>query len=460
MVVYFNMIIDYHINAIKEAYMNRSRVLVFCLALLALAFSSVMLFARGNAEPKGAVTVKIRITNNVQLFPEELAKPQGDWYITKALARYTQAHPDVTFDVTFVKGSDTATTFKAAAVANNAPDINTLWMGNYLFGVKDLVRPLDKDLTNADYDSVTGWDFVRDGFDPKGTVLAYPTGSANYSMFFYNKDIIAKAGLDFEKAPPRTTQEFDAALAKIKAAGFIPIAADESQSADFIYHIVNLWWGQSVGIPEIAKYNTGGKKFVDDKALLTALTYYQSLYKNGFVNTDVASSSDHKSKFYQGKVGIIIDGTWSLADLETNMKDKLGAIKVPNISSSPVVKDPLMGGPGDCIVISKNSARPDIALDVIRWLNSKSEVLQWLKVQSAFPIRTDISPEDLGVADDPVQSKMLGWTRGPIVWWPDNVLNSNPMGELAKLSPVLLTGKMTPMEVAAQMDAKLEDALR
>jgi raffinose/stachyose/melibiose transport system substrate-binding protein len=407
----------------------------------------------------GGRKLTIRIANNVHLFPEELTKAQGDWYITRALARYTQAHPNVAFDVVFIKGSDTAPAFKAAALAGNAPDINSLWMGNYLFAVKSLVLPLEKHLTGEDYASVSGWDFVRDGFDSGGAVLAYPTGSANYSMFFYNKEIIAKVGLDFEKDPPRTVREFDAALAKIKDAGFIPIASDESQSADFIYHVVNLWWAGQIGIPELSKYNRGGKKFADDTALLAALAYYQSLYANGFLNKDVASSSDHKNKFYQGQVAIIIDGSWSLADMKANMKGNLGAFKIPAIGPGSAVKEPLMGGPGDCIAVSKDSAQPAIALDVIRFLNSKAEVLQWLKVQSVLPIRTDITPEELGVASDPLQSKILGWSRGTILWWPDNVLDSNPMGELAKLSPVLVTGKMNPLQVARQMDEKLADAL-
>ena len=348
---------------------------------------------------------------------------------------------------------------KAAALAQNGPDIANTWQGMYLTGIKDAVLPLDGKVPQEDLDNLLGWDYVRLGFKKDGAILGYPAGSYALAMLYYNKEIISKAGLDFEASPPKTATDFDAALEKIKAAGFTPIAMDEGQTKEMLYLIVNYWWGQGAGAENLSKHNSGELKFVDDDGLLNALSYYQSLYTKGFVNKDAASSTDYINKFYQGKAAIVPGGTWGFADVIENMGEKFGIIKPPDVSDKVLIKDAAMGGTGDVFIVANYTQNADMAVEFLHFLSSKEESLEWFKISKSIPIRKDITPDELGWSNDPLMSKVLDWSKNT-VYWVDNSIDSEAMNELATIASLVLTGKMTPKQAAEKMDAKMAQKVK
>ena len=88
-------------------------------------------------------------------------------------------------------------------------------------------------------------------------------------------------------------------------------------------------------------------------------------------------------------------GSWGFADVTQSMGDNLGIVRAPNISDSVLIKDGQMGGPGDAIVISSYSENPDMALKFLHFLNSKQEMMEYLKTSKVIPVRKDITPEEL-----------------------------------------------------------------
>ena len=93
--------------------------------------------------------------------------------------------------------------------------------------------------------------------------------------------------------------------------------------------------------------------------------------------------------------------------------------------------------------IAKNSKTLILALKFMSFLNSKAEVLELNKFQAKVPVRTDVTPADLGLA---------AWLRGrkdqsvgqQLRLWVDNSLSANVVNEFNKQLPLVLTGKMTP----------------
>lgn len=100
-----------------------------------------------------------------------------------------------------------------------------------------------------------------------------------------------------------------------------------------------------------------------------------------------------------------------------------GVIQLPNIPDQAPRKDGQIGGAGEALSISRTAKYPDAAIKFLSFLNSRDEQLAFLKTNASFfPIRNDITPEDLGWSSDPILSKLLSWAPRTI-YWVDNILN-------------------------------------
>ncbi|MBN9022106.1 MAG: extracellular solute-binding protein, partial [Rhizobiales bacterium] len=109
--------------------------------------------------------------------------------------------------------------FQTAAAAGKAPDIQYLWNGiyhmesvwlGYLRGLNGLVDPKVIDASNPTLLSRFGGDVYRVGW--------YPIPM----LWYYNKELFDKAGLDAD-APPKTWEEFLAACEALKSKGISPV---------------------------------------------------------------------------------------------------------------------------------------------------------------------------------------------------------------------------------------------
>ena len=66
----------------------------------------------------------------------------------------------------------------------------------------------------------------------------------------------------------------------------------------------------------------------------------------------------------------------------------------------------------------------------------------------------DITAADLNLAEGSAAAKLFGWADS-IVFWVDNSLYSTVVGDFYNLLPLVLAGKMTPAEFAADLDSKV-----
>ena len=387
--------------------------------------------------------------------PNEQQLPQDKWYISQAIKRFEAANPGVTIELIAQSDAYAAhQTFRTAALAGNAPDIANLWAGQFIFPLADVITPLNGKIPQSDLDNVMGWDTDTVGFTTGGQILGYPTPDNQMCIFLYNKKIIQEVGLDFENNPPRTMADFYAAMEKIKAAGYIPIAADEAVDgyAYYFFQIAAYWWVQQNGLEPLLAEDTGKANFADDKALLAALNAYHDIWAKGYMNQDAATSSDSWNKFLQGKVAMVPRVNSFVNDAVAALGEaNVGAILPPEISDTAKIKGGTIGGPGQAMVVSKNSKNVDMAIKFMSFLNSKSEVLELNKFQTKVSIRKDVTEADLGLKPGSIGSKLVAWSKN-YVFWVDNSLSGNVVNDFNKLLPLVLTGKMTPEDLMAQLD--------
>jgi ABC-type glycerol-3-phosphate transport system substrate-binding protein len=170
------------------------------------------------------------------------------------------------------------------------------------------------------------------------------------------------------------------------------------------------------------------------------------------MNQDAATSSDSWSKFLQGKVAMVPRVNSFVKDAQDALgEENVGAIIPPDISDSAKIKNGTIGGPGQVMVVAKNSKYVDTAVKFMSFLNSKEEVLQLAKFQAKVPIRKDVMEADLGLKPGSIGSKLIEWSKN-YVFWVDNSLSAPVVNDFNKLLPLVLTGKMTPLELAQQLD--------
>jgi ABC-type glycerol-3-phosphate transport system substrate-binding protein len=386
--------------------------------------------------------------------PNEQKLPQDQWYISQAIERFETANPGVTVDL--VVSSDALQahqTFRTAGLAGNAPDIANLWAGQFIFALNDVIAPITDYIPEEDLENINGWDTVTLDFKEGNPIIGYPTPDNQMCFFLYNKKIMQEVGLDYENNPPRTVEAFMADMEKIKNAGYIPIAADEGGGYTYyFFYIAAYLWVQQNGLEPILAADQGKSNFADDQALLTALNLYHEIYEKGYMNQDVATSADSWNKFLQGEVAMFPSVSTFIKDAQDTLgEENVGAILPPDISDTAEIKNSLIGGPGQSLVVSKNSENIELAVKFMSFLNSKEEVLKFYETQTKVPVRKDLTEEDLKLQPGSIGSKIFQWSKN-YVFWVDNSLSPEVVDDFNKLLPLVLTGKMTPEEFAQQLD--------
>jgi ABC-type glycerol-3-phosphate transport system substrate-binding protein len=420
---------------------------------------STLLLAAGCAQaPATAAPQKLTIWINGRdsfIGPSEQQLPQDQWYISQAIKRFEDANPGVTVElVTQADAYAAHQMFRTAALAGNAPDVANLWAGTFIFALQDAIQPITDKIPQADRDGLVGFDTDTLDFKAGNPILGYPTPDNQLCFFLYNKKITQEVGLDFEANPPRTMDDFYAAMEKIKNAGYIPIGADEAVDgyAYYFFQIAAYWWVQQNGIDPILAEDRGQANFADDQALLTALEAYNKIWADGYMNQDAATSSDSWNKFLQGQIAMVPRVSSFVKDAQDALGvENVGVIIPPDISDSAVIKNGTIGGPGQVMVVPTSSKNVDLAVKFMSFLNSKPEVLELAKFQTKVPIRKDVTGADLGAEPGSVLAKLIGWSQS-YVFWVDNSLSGPVVDDFNKMLPLVLTGKMTPLELAQQLD--------
>lgn len=385
--------------------------------------------------------------------PNEQELSQDQWYISQAIKRFEEANPGVKVEMIVQADTEaTHTNIKTDALAGTAPDIANLWTGQNIFKLEDILLdlstylPADSDLRK----NMTGWDAVT---SPKtGAILGVPTADNQVCYFLYNRDIITKCGLDFDNNPPKTTEEFDAAMQIIKDAGYIPLAQDESFPW-FGCYIGAYWWVSCSSYPRIISDCEGTAKFAEDQGFIDAYNYYKSTLDNGFLREDALTCTDSFTKFCNGEVAMMPQESSVVSDAEAALgAENVGLLMPPDL---PTVldeyKEGTIGGPGQCFVVTKDSKNPELAVKFLEFLNSKEEMLRFLQVQKKVPTRTDITADELGYAAGSNAAKLVEMSAH-VIYWVDNSLYPCVADDFYGLLPSVLGGMMTIEELGAKLD--------
>ncbi|GHJ18110.1 extracellular solute-binding protein [Micromonospora sp. AKA38] len=217
---------------------------------------------------------------------------------------------------------------------------------------------------------------------PDGKFYQLPWKS-NPVMIFYNKTIFAKAGLDPERPPLATYDEFLAAARKIKSSGAAQAAIYPAPTSEFFQSWFDFY-------PLFAA-ETGGKQLVDQgKAQFDSpegqrvAEFWKTLYAEGLAPKEKYNGDS----FADGKAAMAIVGPWAISVYGS--KVKWGAVPVPTSTGKPADQIRTFSDAKNVAMYSacKNRAT---AWDVMRFATSKEQDGALLAKTGQMPLRTDLA---------------------------------------------------------------------
>jgi len=282
---------------------------------------------------------------------------------------FTKQYPKVTWNIRQNQFSVITQSAPLVLSGSNAPDLMRMPQLSGL--VHDhLLKNLDPYYTEYGWDKFPASQLAQMRMPasghPRGTGSLWAMG-LNYSLtgVFYNKTLAAQIGMT---SPPATLSEFDALLAKAKAAGITPITVfDGGATGGLLFPLqqvmadygpttpVNNWIFQKPG----ATINTAGN--------LAAANHLDQWIKKGYFNSDANATvyAQMMSKFEHGQGLFMFDGDWESGNLDKLMPHKVGFFLMPPLKAGDqqaAMSAPLTYG------ISAQAQHPDCAAFFLNWV--------------------------------------------------------------------------------------------
>lgn len=290
---------------------------------------------------------------------------------------FTKQYPNVKWDIKQDQFANLINETPRVLASSDAPDLIRLpTMAS--FAKEGLLKNLDA------YASGFGWDkwpvpqltqnrVSKDGTRGSGSLYAM---GLNYSLtgVFYNKKLAAQAGIT---APPQTLDEFDADLAKAKAAGLLPImewgSAKSGMGLAFPLQALMASVGPVGPINDWIFDKSGAT--IDTPSNLQAAQHLQQWIKSGYFPPDINAIeyTDSNARFTKGEGVFTFNGDWENADYDKNLSGNTGFFVMPpsQAGGNPAAMSaPLTYG------IAAKAKHADCAAFFLNWVGSNAKARQ------------------------------------------------------------------------------------
>lgn len=384
---------------------------------------------------------------------EDAKLTEDQWVLNKIVAQFEAENPGVDIEVAlFSDAQAMMQMFKAAAGGKDAPDIVNLWAGQQLFEMKDILLDISALIPAEDKEQILGWNIASLDFVEGNPILGYPTSGNEVCGIFYNRQVLAACGLDYDVNPPADVAQMMADMQVIKDAGYLPMAAADGGWGEAFFTTYAKWWVQASGSERVASNSQGITKFADDQGFLNAIQIAADMYSKNFINVDYATIPASIELFLDGQTAFLANGNWVTGDATATLGEaNVGFLCPPDISTDVTEKNTCIGGPGQVLSVSKSCTQPELAVKFLSFLSGKDNLSKIITSQAKLPLRTDMTPADLGISEEGIWKQEFDASMS-YVFWADNSMNPTVCAEIQKQSALALTCKMTAQELAEILD--------
>ena len=289
----------------------------------------------------------------------------------KQFAEKYKAKTGIDLEVQVVSWDTIDQTSSTMIQNNNAPDI--LNLNAYASYAKDgLLYNGDEVLPEAAKSDLLDA-FVKSGtYD--GKLYGFPDLSSARA-FFYNKDIMKKAGV---AEPPKTWDEFETAAKKVKALGgdtipyALPLGPEESQGE------FSMWLFNNSG-----DWKKDGKWTINSPENVEALTFLKKITDEKVTqnNPGKTNRQDAFDLFASGKVGMVVGFSPLAGQLDEEKKVDYGVAPMPT-----KMDEPQTFGVTDYLMAFKKSGNQEAVKAFYDLYYQKDQVNEFIKAEGFLPV--------------------------------------------------------------------------
>jgi len=314
--------------------------------------------------------------------------------------KFEAAHPDTKVTLTSRSFDDLGLTLKLAIKSGDGPVVTKVNQGAKDMGAMALdgqLLPVDDDVAKYGWDkeqskSLMDRDrWTKDGKFGSGDTYGISSLGELVGLY-YNEAVLKKAGVAL---PLKTFADFEAALAKVKAAGITPIAIGTSKG----HMALHLWAALAqaqIGSADRAQlddlvYGRGGTWNTDGN--IKAATLEQDWADKGYFldGYQGISGDDAAQLFIGGQAAFVVSGTWYLGDMQMNPDIHFTTVPAPD-----GVAHPLTVGGVDLAwavtALAKDPASKALAGEFINAMVSPEAATEWAR--AGYLPATSVSDED------------------------------------------------------------------
>jgi raffinose/stachyose/melibiose transport system substrate-binding protein len=300
------------------------------------------------------------------------------------IAVFEADNPGVTVDLVMLENEAFKQKIQVTIQAGNPPDLFHSWGGGVMaeYAQAGMLRDVT-DKVKKDFDGIIGAGAMSVySYNGKYFGAPYDMGAVG---FWYNKDIFKAAGV----SAPQTWDELLSAVAKIKAAGYTPIAlgAGDKWPAHF-------WWvylAMRTGGKEAFDNAYGGSGSFADATFVKAGEHLQELialepFQTGFLGS---TYDDEGAQMGNGKAAMELMGQWAPGVQVANavdgagIGDALGWFAFPSVKGGKGKATDVMGGGGG-YVLGKDA--PDAAYDMLKFFLTKENNMAISEAEGSIPV--------------------------------------------------------------------------
>lgn len=333
--------------------------------------------------------------------------------IKDAIAAFEADHPGMTVKVQW-NGRGNGDLISAALAAGQQIDVFDLSAGAMSTIHGSELLPLDAylDTPAVGEPGATFRETVSPAllnlFPVDGQVVSIPY-QPYVVAYFYNKDHFDQAGIT---SVPTTWDEFMAANAKLKAAGFAPVTTDFDGYLDinFAYHAMRETG--SCDLPESAMLDKTGELW-RDPAFLRMAQDIAMLSANGYLadGTDGNLYPAGQQRVALGEVSQELNATWLPGELASTAGPdfRWGAFAYPTVTGGTGTQgDSFLGSQN--LGIPKASTHPDETFEFIKYLMAPDAQTGFVNEASAAPANLSVAwPASLADAEQVFKDTTNGY---------------------------------------------------
>ena len=379
------------------------------------------------------------------------------------MALFEKAYPNIHVKILqepFGSSNAFNTLLQSSELAGTTPDIGQLYVGGQVIQNAKHLVVLNKLLGASYIKSLTGWQFVTQGYKPGGSIYAVPYGAGYYYTVYYNKKDFAKAGI--KGALPTTWTGLVALAEKLKSKGITPFEFGEKEGYFGAWTLDALISGLDGNTGVLNMFT--GKQSLNSSLLIKPYQAWHGLYASGLTNKDAATLTytSGVANFAAGKAAMTITGQYYDDQITQGLgKANVGLFPVPVLAGSKYTKS-LSGGPNNSYVIFKTSKNVAADVTLIKFLTSLK--VQELSVQELGQLPNNVSfkPSAAFAASQPLLNELGGYINTQhynLFEAFDNVMPGSIDSYWYQTNNGVFSGNLSATSAASSMQSQMQQYL-